>query len=287
MKLACIAGIRFRVNLFFLLLAVLYSFLGLGEEVLIISAAVLLHELAHTSVGAWMGIKVSEIELFPFGGQAQTEDFTGLEPLKEIYVALAGPLVSLALAAAFHFPAINPDNSAVQFFILINFYLGGFNLLPVLPLDGGRVLRACLSWRCGYRRATLTAARLGKLLAVALMVYGSYLSFTRISGAQYIFIAIFLFWAAHREEKLLAYSFLRFLVKKKNELSSRGLMEVRQVVSDEDTPVREVLYQAKPAYYLVVYVVDESHGITGLCTEARLIECLLERGPGITLKDCL
>lgn len=287
MKLARIAGIRFRVNLLFFLLAILYTVLGMGKQVLLIIAAVLLHELAHTIAGAFMGIKVSEIELFPFGGQAQTEDFTGLEPVKEIYVALAGPLASMILAAVFYFLSTNPHNPAVTFFVWINVCLGGFNLLPVLPLDGGRVLRACLSWRRGYRQATLAAARMGKIVAVGLGLYGTYLSITRGGGAQYIFVGIFLFWAAHREENLLVYSFFRFLVRKKTELVSRGLMEAKQVVSKGDTQVRDVLYQVKPSYYMLVYVVDESYRVTGMCTEAQLIEGLLEKGPATTVQDCL
>ena len=95
MKFSRLLGIPIRVNPLFLLLAILYSCLGLGREIIIILAAVFLHEIAHTLVALMLGIKVAEIEILPFGGQAQIEDFTALDPSKEIYLALAGPAVSL------------------------------------------------------------------------------------------------------------------------------------------------------------------------------------------------
>lgn len=76
----------------------------------------------------------------------------------------------------------------------INLLLGLFNLLPALPLDGGRILRAVLSVRQGYKKATQTSARLGLLTAAALTVYGIYLSVGDLIGANYIVIGVFLFW---------------------------------------------------------------------------------------------
>ncbi|WP_054692004.1 site-2 protease family protein [Syntrophomonas palmitatica] len=191
MKLGKVAGIVIKINLLFLLLAGIYVYLGMGWEVLSITVSLMMHEMAHTLVAVFSRIRITEIELLPFGGQARIEDFTGLEPENEIYIALAGPLVSLSLAGLFYFLPVLYFAPYGRLLFNINLLLGLFNLLPALPLDGGRILRAVLSVRQGYKKATQTSARLGLLTAAALTVYGIYLSVGDLIGANYIVIGVF------------------------------------------------------------------------------------------------
>lgn len=285
MILGKIAGIRVRINWLFLLLCAVYTYLGLGSEILIIFASVLLHELSHTIMAALLKVRVTEIELLPFGGQARIDDFNGLDPDREIYIALAGPIMSLSLAAFFYFL---PANLLLKSSLLIqiNLFLGIFNFLPALPLDGGRVLRAILSLHMGYKRATAVSANLGKAIAVLICIYGIYLFYIQQSGANYMLAGIILFWAARREGLLLSYAFMRYLVNKKSELASKGFLSSRQVVGLEDTLVKSILEATRPNYYTVVLVLDQQHRPRGMISEAELIECLFSRGPLARLKDC-
>lgn len=286
MKLGKVAGVTFRINPLFLLLCLVYGYLGLLEEVLIIMTSVLMHEIAHTVMALVLKVKVAEIELLPFGGQAKIEDFTGLDPEQEIYVALAGPVLSLSLAAFFYFGGLELGNIDTRLFAAFNAVLGCFNLLPALPLDGGRVLRALCSPVMGYKKATRWAANLGKIIGLALIAGGSYLTYWQVTNANYILIGILVCWAANREAKFLAYSFMRYLVNKKGELSRQGLLPSRQVVSQPDTLIKKILDTTRPTYYLVVIVVNEKHEVVGMRTEAELIECLFEKGPRARLCDC-
>ncbi|NLO21354.1 MAG: hypothetical protein GX119_05070 [Syntrophomonadaceae bacterium] len=285
MKFARIAGIDFKANKAFLLLALAYTLLGLGQEVILITTAVLAHEMAHTTVALALGVRISEVELLPFGGQAAVEDFTGLEPRKEIYIALAGPVLSFIMAGVF-FYLIPFQGPLFSLFVNINLFLGLFNLLPVLPLDGGRILRALLSSPIGYRKATLTAAYMGKIAALLLGGLGVYLTSTTMSGANLIVIAVLLFWAAGREKKLLAYAFMRFLLNKKTQLGRHGFMESRQVAAVPETPVKKILDNSRPSTYLTVVIIGNDESVIGMRTEAELIECLLEKGPAACIKDC-
>lgn len=285
MILGKIAGIRVRINWLFLLLCAVYTYLGLGSEILIIFASVLLHELSHTIMAALLKVRVTEIELLPFGGQARIDDFNGLDPDREIYIALAGPIMSLSLAAFFYFL---PANLLLKSSLLIqiNLFLGIFNFLPALPLDGGRVLRAILSLHMGYKRATAVSANLGKAIAVLICIYGIYLFYIQQSGANYMLAGIILFWAARREGLLLSYAFMRYLVNKKSELASKGFLSSRQVVGLEEALVKSILEATRPNYYTVVLVLDQQHRPRGMISEAELIECLFSRGPLARLKDC-
>ncbi|MEN6461655.1 MAG: M50 family metallopeptidase [Syntrophomonas sp.] len=286
MKLGKVAGVTFRINPLFLVLCFVYGYLGLLEEVLIIMASILMHEIAHTLMALLLKVKVAEIELLPFGGQAKIEDFTGLDPEQEIYVALAGPVLSLSLAAFFYFGGPELGNIDTKLFSTFNAVLGCFNLLPALPLDGGRVLRALCSPVMGYKKATRWAAGLGKVIGVAFIAGGSYLTYWQANNANYILIGILVYWAANREAKFLAYSFMRYLVNKKGELSRQGLLSSKQVVSQPETLIKKILDTTRPTYYLVVIVVNDKHEVVGMRTEAELIECLFEKGPRARLSDC-
>ncbi|KUG04249.1 stage iv sporulation pro-sigma-k processing enzyme (spoivfb) [hydrocarbon metagenome] len=250
-----------------------------------ITTAVLLHEAAHIMVAVNLGVKISEVELLPFGGQAKAEDFTGLEPEKEIYVAMAGPLISLAMAAVCFF-LLPEQGPLTRLFINLNLFLGSFNLLPALPLDGGRMVRAVLSRRAGYRKATLATAFTGKVIAVLALGGGIYLTYTDMSGANLIIIGFLLYWAASKEKKLLAFAFMRFLVNKKSQLTRHGFMECQQIVAAPDTLVKKILDSSRPSYYLTVLIIGHDESVRGILTEAELIECLLEKGPAACIKDC-
>jgi Zn-dependent protease/predicted transcriptional regulator len=170
-------------------------------------ASVLVHELAHSVVAVLNGIPVRKITLFLFGGVAEITREPP-DPATELKVALAGPATSAVLAAAFWAAVLlmgpDPARPGLQLALLhlavANTSLLIFNLLPGLPLDGGRVLRAII-WRASknLRRATYVASTAGKVLAGLLIVAGVVAIFSRayiIPGLWFIFIALFLRQAA-------------------------------------------------------------------------------------------
>ncbi|HVE64356.1 MAG TPA: site-2 protease family protein [Mycobacteriales bacterium] len=144
---------------------------GLVAAVLL-ALSILLHELGHSAVALAMGIPIRRITLFLFGGIAEITR----EPdtaAKEYLVSIAGPLVSLTLGGLglVALELTSGPEAAVLFgyAAFINVALGVFNLLPGLPLDGGRVLRAAVWQARGDRLvATRVAARSGMVLGVLL-----------------------------------------------------------------------------------------------------------------------
>ncbi|MGI5912683.1 MAG: M50 family metallopeptidase [Syntrophomonadaceae bacterium] len=286
MHLGNLVGIRITVNPLFIFICVIYVYLGLALEIIVVLTSVLAHEIAHSVMARIMGLKIAEIHILPFGGQAKIEDFTGLNPDKEIYVALAGPCLSLSVAAAFYFLPLQFSTTIIDIAVKVNLLLGILNLLPALPLDGGRVLRAVLSSYRGYNKATRDAALIGKIIAILMIFGGCYLTWRNSIGVNFIILGVFLFWAAQREAGLLAYAFLRYLIRKKGELAGKGFLSSKQVVSTENTLIKKILESSQPGYYLVVLIVDDEHHMMGIRTEAELIACLLEKGPHASLRDC-
>lgn len=169
-------------------------------------ASLLLHELAHSVVARQLGVPIKSITLFLFGGVAELE----AEPksgLTEFWIAIAGPVMSLALALGFWslsgaatLMALAPAfTSVLSYLAFINLVLALFNMVPAFPLDGGRVLRAYLWHRSGdVLAATRTAARSGTFFAYFLMALGVTAMFQGaiVAGLWQIMIGGFVLMAA-------------------------------------------------------------------------------------------
>jgi Zn-dependent protease len=236
-QLARVFGIRIGVDVswFIVLFLLIWQLSGYYEDVtpgsnafllatvsaLLFFLSILLHELGHARVAIRNGIPIQGIDLWMFGGVATLGRDTD-SPGVEFRVAIAGPLVTLAIALlcfALGVLVSNADQvvdstrfveSGVQgattavlgYLASINIIVLLFNLVPGFPLDGGRITRAIIWWRTGDRnRSTRFAARLGRGVGW-LMVGGGVLMFTVdfAAGLWLAFIGFFLTQAARSAE---------------------------------------------------------------------------------------
>lgn len=212
MKIARIRGIDVHIHWTFWLLIVFYlvsvsQASGLTGGVIAVAfvlsifCCVLLHEFGHALAASWYGIPTSDITLLPIGGVARLQRMPE-KPWQEFVVALAGPAVNVAIAVILLFPvALGVLSSTAapvvglgaSFFaqlMLVNIMLVCFNLLPVFPMDGGRVLRSLLAIRLGHLRATQIAARIGRWLALAMALWAAWnLNLMLLLLAGFVFIA--------------------------------------------------------------------------------------------------
>ncbi|OGQ59602.1 MAG: hypothetical protein A3J24_06615 [Deltaproteobacteria bacterium RIFCSPLOWO2_02_FULL_53_8] len=219
-----------------------YMFMGLVSAVLLF-ACVLIHEISHSYVSNALGVRVSEITLFIFGGVAHLSE-EPQDPVTELKIALAGPLASVVLAAVFWFAAgiangvVNPLITAILSYLsMINVVLVVFNMIPGFPLDGGRVLRALWWLKSGnLARATAIASGVGRGFAYLLILLGA-LQVLRgnISGLWSIFIGVFLKQAAGS-------SYEQLIIKQALEgVKVRDLMSKDIVTIDEGVSVADAV----------------------------------------------
>ena len=163
--------------------------------VAVVMGIVLLHELGHSLTARHFGVHVSHITLWPLGGVAWMGELPRDSRIEGL-VAVAGPAVNLALAALAS-PLLLSSGTLLlltERFILINLMLGGFNLLPAFPMDGGRVLRAFLARGGDWLGATERAVSIGKGFAF-ILGFGGLLT----GNFSLPFIAVFLWIMGQRE----------------------------------------------------------------------------------------
>lgn len=163
-------------------------------------ASVLLHELGHSYVAMRKGVGIRGITLMLFGGVAQMAEMPS-KPGEEARIALAGPVTSFLVAIACYLVVgtgwVQPHPNLVfslSYLGHLNIFLGGFNLVPAFPMDGGRVLRSLLAKRWSFVSATRIAADVGKAFAFVFGILGL------INGNLFlVLIAFFVYIGASQE----------------------------------------------------------------------------------------
>jgi Zn-dependent protease len=217
--------------------------------------SILLHELGHAVVAIRNGIPILGIDLWMFGGVAKLGRDTD-SPGVEFRVAVAGPLVTLAIAAAclglgallssthtvlegsrFETTQLSGTVAVLGYLMTVNLFVLVFNLIPGFPLDGGRIARA-IAWKLtGDRnRATRFAARLGRLAGWGMVGFGGLIlvgviGWDWITAIWLIFIGIFLAQAARSAEAQATFS------DRIDHLSVADVMDAEPVAIPERLPL--------------------------------------------------
>ena len=216
-RLGRVFGIPVNLHLTFLLLlgliganqivqtGTLSAAFGAVGFIVAIFTCVALHEFGHALAARRFGIRTRDVTLLPFGGLARLERMPR-DPVQELWIALAGPAVNVAIAGILGFALVmtgagqlmlgTPSLFGGTFFarlLVVNVILALFNLLPAFPMDGGRVLRALLAMRFSYVRATGIAATVGKGMALLFGLLGLF------GNPMLIFIAVFVWFGGSAE----------------------------------------------------------------------------------------
>ncbi|MFR9754230.1 site-2 protease family protein [Streptomyces sp. TR06-5] len=256
-------------------------------------ASVLVHELAHTVAALRFGLPVRRIQLQFFGGVSEIEKESET-PGREFVLAFVGPLLSLVLAGVFYagMSAVEPGTVPgvlLAGLMLSNLIVAAFNLLPGLPLDGGRMLRAVV-WKLSGRAmtGTVAAAWTGRALAVVVLV-GFPLAthaggFTEdgaggvdaLTDALLAAILAAIIWTGAGNSLRMAR-----LRERLPDLRARTLTR-RAVPVEQDTPLSEALRRANEAGARALVVVDGHGDPVAVVRETAIVAVPQHRRPWVS-----
>lgn len=257
---------------------------GVGFIVAIF-ACVLLHEFGHALAAGRFGIRTRDVTLLPIGGLARLERMPE-DPRQELWVAVAGPAVNVAIAAvlwAWLVAVGDPvplerlgvtTGPLVERLLAVNVILVVFNLVPAFPMDGGRILRALLATRIDYARATQIAATLGQGAALFFGFVGLF------ANPLLLFIAFFVWIGAAQEASLV-----------QTRTALRGIPVARVMLSDfrvlpADASLDDAL-ELTLAGSQKDFPVVEGDRVVGVLSQRNLLEGLTRRGAGARVADVM
>ncbi|WP_239615208.1 M50 family metallopeptidase [Cohnella mopanensis] len=252
-------GIQFRLHPLFVLVMIASIATGQFAELVTLFVIVLWHEFGHLVAALRFGWTVREVKLLPFGGVVEVEDAGTLPVREEVWVAIAGPVQNVILAAIGyslgHIGWI--DRGWADDFVRANVLIGLFNLLPVLPLDGGRILQAWISLQVPFHRTLMWSAKIS-LAFSGLIVVASLYPLVNGGLLQLNLLAVGLFlcasnWIYFRN---VPFVFLRFLVHRSERAEKhidRGKLS-QPIVIAENRPLTSIIKLFMKEQYHLIYV---------------------------------
>ncbi|MGG1876245.1 M50 family metallopeptidase [Paenibacillus sp. 7541] len=271
-----IRGTVISLHPLFVLVMLASVITGRFLELITLFIIVFIHELGHAFAAAALGCKVRSIQMLPFGGVAVIEENGGMTALKEITIALAGPLQNvIMIGLALLCKTLGLGEAAfLDYIIQGNMMIALFNLLPVLPLDGGKVLQAAISLVAPYHATLLWASRIGIVFSLIMVGY-SLLPLLNGGGMQLNLLMIGLFLAYSNIEDLrnVHYRFLRFLVQRSElyEQSPESIGTAQPIVADSAKPLSDIMRLFKREKYHLIYVMNRRGSLMAVVPEQRVI----------------
>ncbi|MBA1335236.1 MAG: hypothetical protein HPY66_0858 [Firmicutes bacterium] len=280
MRIARIKGVDIKASPIFIALIAMAVYLGYLDKGAIIASVIFLHETAHLITARMFGYKIREIDILPLGGVVRIEGLFQLNPVREIIIAAAGPALNIAVAFLTAYcgkPALF-EETRTNYFIAVNVVIALFNLVPALPLDGGRIFRALLSYKWGMLRATKFVTVLGRVIAVVLLIFALYRRTITPVNLTMAGVSVFLYFASGAERKMAPSLIINQIEEKKSRLFSQGILKSKSIAVAYNTSVRKVMNSFVPGHYHIVYVIGDNGEIMGRIGEEEIIRGIIEYG---------
>lgn len=272
-----IGGIRWGLHPLLAVLMLLSVMTGYIGELLTLFLLVFVHELGHAAAAYGFGWKVLEIKLLPFGGVAELEERPGAPAYEEAVIALAGPLQNVWMgAAAWSLGALGfMDPQWADYLLKANLLLLVFNLLPIYPLDGGRLLRYVCGLRFNYYTTLRFSAWAGMAFSVLMIVYALLPTEDRKGiQANLLAVGIFLLAANWTYLKQVPYLFMRFLMSRErgSRRKIRDGSRAKPIVVTRLHPIWTTARLFLRDQYHLVYVMEDRGQIVSVLPEQRIVE---------------
>ncbi|MZQ85897.1 Zn-dependent protease [Paenibacillus sp. 5J-6] len=285
-----LAGTTYRFHPLFTLILIGSAFTGYFLEAITLFGIVLVHELGHLAAAGGFGWRVREVQLLPFGGVLVVDELGSVPSWEELVVSLAGPLQHVWLIALGLLMKWLDVGTASwwDYFIEANLMIGLFNLLPVMPLDGGKVMQSLLGYLLSYHNTILYSVWISMFLSLGIIVMAILQLISGQLPLNILVIGIFLLvsnWYAYRQ---LPYHFFRFLIGRGSRVSvllSRGTLAQPIVITKHRTMADTLKLFMREKYHLI-YIVNEAGRIQAILPEQQLVSGYLDgKKPGSAVSD--
>jgi len=275
---------RFKISIFTLVLLAGAYFFGYIELYIIAFIIAALHELSHILIAAMLKVPIERVELQPFGISARLAEIYIKEPYKEVLIALAGPAFNFAAAAVCQI-LMNHYGFDLAYLFWLNLSMAVLNLLPCLPLDGGRIIKALLTINWGIVKAFNLVVRLTKVITILLIVIAVFFFLRSEFNFSLILICAFLLANISIERRNLNVIAMKEMLQNKEKLKKDDINKVRTIAVFEDVSARILLKYFSYNYYYIIDILNKDMKITKRITETELIDALVSKGVRVKLRD--
>ena len=274
-----------KVNITAAIMPVFMLIAGLTAEYAAAFFSMLLHELSHILAARICGIKAGIVSVTILGFSAAIPD-DGCSKTERFLICLAGPAFNLLFfAAALLTEHLVPgDQGFLRLLSASNLFLAFINLLPSLPLDGGRLMLVFLAGNIGMLAAGRVMRVLAGIASIIVMLAGGYQLYASSYNASLIIIGLYLLLTTMTGKVENALMNIRQILFRKSRLLKKGFYPARDLVVLKSTRLGDILKSMDFDRFHIVYVLDDSLRIVGTFTESEIMDALAGSNDDLTFE---
>lgn len=280
MRLCSIDSIEIKTDILSIMIFAVLAYVGILQQFLLVFIAFLMHELGHIIVARLFGLTVKSLRLTPFGGIADIESFYYADEKTEFSVAIAGPLISLTLAVVFSALSRYIDfyGNWVDTFIYVNALIAGINLIPALPLDGGRALRAIVRKVTTEKKANNMIANFSICIGSAFLLWAAIYLTINVINVNVILLGIFIIVNAIKEKNNSTYTLAKGIVAKKQRMDKYGHIGIAPLAANKSEKASSIIGNFSSTKYNVVAVLNDDMRLSKIIGEEEILCAVIEKG---------
>ena len=277
-----------HISVFFLAAILLVAISGSYVQYILTYISIVLHELAHMAAASFNGCRTVSLRILPVGLSADI-DIGNCRRKEKIAIYSSGPAMSIFLSAAAYLAYIlfSKNQQHLYFISLLNFYLAVFNLIPAIPLDGGRILQEILNDSMGL----ITAAKFIRLIALLLCIIvtaaGVYQILVGNMNFSLFIIGLYfiiIFNTGKMEASLMN---IKQLLYRRQRLLNKGIYQARDLVVLKRMRLAAVIKALDYDRFHFIYLLDDDLKLLRIITENEIIQFMLKHPGDMTFEELL
>lgn len=274
------------IDPFFLILPPIMLFCGYLAEFITVFLSTFLHELGHIMAAIVMKRRINTVRVLPVGLNALIESNVGPR-WQNVIMYLGGPVTNLLLSALplIIYAGVTANSDKIHFFTLINIYLAVFNMIPILPLDGGRILNEMLSGRVGLFLASRYLQRISICLSVVLLALGILQFIWNNRNFSLLMIGVYICFVSRFEERSVALLNMKNIIYRHSRIRKKGVYAARDLVVMKSLNIGDVIKNMDFDRFHIIYVLDDDLKLIKILTEQDVIDGMMEYGGEITFSE--
>jgi len=272
---------KLEINLWCIILFAVGFYFRFFDILLIAYTITAIHEFAHILTAKMCDVKIDGVEVLPFGITMRIAKNCINNTSSEVKIAIAGPVSNFLIS---YFVYGFYEGMYKDYIITASLAMGLFNLLPVLPLDGGRVLRALLVKKYGHIRAANITFNISYVSVFFILAGGLYALYLTKFNFSFLLIGGFLIANITEERKNANMIIMKDILYSRKKLLEKGVSQGDLLIAEEDEKAKNILKKLSYDRYYIIKIVDNHMGIIKTVTETELIEYMAIYGMNITLK---
>ncbi len=256
------------------------------EYVLISYVSLSLHEIFHLLYAVKMKITVKRIVILPFGINIKITE--KLSSVNEVFLCASGPFGSGIITSFFLYLKYKGISfSYIDYIILSNASICLINIIPIYPLDGGRILRCILESKIGYYKAVTMSVCISEIFTFIICVF----IFVSVLFSQFnvsiMVLCCFLIFSVSKEKTQVSISFSQLLLHSKEKMKKIQKLPIKEIAVVKDTKIKDVFSELSEKFYIMITLVDSKEIMYTRMSETEFIERVINMKNVTKIKDLI